>query len=528
MGAKRWIAAIVSGIVIAVASGQSLATVKPHALFGPNMVLQQGRKVPVWGTAEDGEKVTVRFQDQAASAVAKDGRWRVELNNLKPGGPFAMTIEGTNRIELPNVLVGEVWICSGQSNMQWPLSMTENAKENIAQAANPNLRLFTVERRGRPRPEADVPLIPLSAGQDAFRANPQGIWLECTPRSAEDFSAVAYYFGAELQKTRGVPVGLIHTSFGGTPAQAWTRREALAAVPELKIYLDQFDAAQQSYVAARNQYAAAAEAYRAAAQQAKEAGKTPPQLPPAPVDPGTSQGSASTLYNAMIAPLIPFAIQGAIWYQGESNAFSLEEALRYRTLFPAMIENWREDWKLGDFPFLFVQLAPWNGASQATWPELWESQLLTTRKLPKVAMAVITDLGDEKDIHPKKKQPVGARLALAARALAYGEDVVYSGPLYESMAVDGNTAILSFQHAGGGLMARDGELVGFTIAGADKKFVKAEAQIDGDKLKVSSPDVERPVAVRYGWENFPKPTLNLFNKEGLPASPFRTDLPGQM
>jgi sialate O-acetylesterase len=444
------------------------------------------------------------------------------LNNLKAGGPFTMTIEGTNRIELANVLVGEVWICSGQSNMQWPLRMTENAKESIAKAANANLRLFTVERRGSPRPEANVPFVPLPGGPDPFRANPQGIWLQCTPASVEDFSAVAYYFGAELQKALGVPVGLIHTSYGGTPAQAWTRREALAAVPELGIYLNQYDAAERGYIDAVNQYAAAAEAYRAAAPEAKASDKAPPA---APVDPGRNQGSASTLYNAMIAPLVPYAIKGAIWYQGESNAFSVEEALRYRILFPAMIQNWREDWKLGDFPFLFVQLAPWNGASEAKWPELWESQLLVARKLPKVGMAVIADLGDEKDIHPQRKHPVGARLALAARALAYGADIEYSGPLYDGMTVDGNAAIVSFGHTGGGLVAKDGALVGFTICGPDGKFVKAEAQIDGDKVRISSPEVSKPVAVRYGWENFPKPTLNLFNKEGLPASPFRTDGP---
>jgi sialate O-acetylesterase len=488
------------------------------------MVLQQGMTVPVWGTAQEGEKVTVRIQDQEASAATKHGRWMVQLKDLKAGGPFTMTIEGTNRIELTNVLVGEVWICSGQSNMQWPVSMSFQAKQYLGRAKNSNIRLFTVQRRGSPKPEADIPFVPLPPAPDSFQANAQGIWLECTPASAEDFSAVAYYFGQELQEKLHVPVGLIHNSFGGTPAQAWTRREALAAVPELKIYLDQYHAAEGSYPNAVNKYAAAAEAYREGVEKAKAAGKAPPAPPAVPIDPGKSQSLASTLYNAMIAPLTPYAIKGAIWYQGESNGFALEEALRYRILFSTMIKNWREDWKQGDFPFLFVQLAPFNAGPQARWPELRESQLLTAKNLSRVGMAVITDLGDEKEGHPRRKQPVGARLALAARALAYGENIVYSGPIYDRMRVEGSKVEISFKHVGGGLVARDGDLVGFTICGPDKEFVKAEARIEGDKVAVWSSAVSSPLAVRFGWENFPKPLLNLFNKEGLPASPFRTDV----
>lgn len=524
MSARGSLAAIATCVVAALAGRPAPATVKPHALFGQNTVLQQGMNVPVWGTAREGEKVRVRIQDQEASTTTKDGKWMVQLKDLKAGGPFTMTIEGTNKIELTNVLVGEVWFCSGQSNMQWPVSMSYQAKDNIARAKNAKLRLFTVQRRGSPKPETDIPFVPLPLVPDSFQTNAQGLWLECTPSMVEDFSAVAYYFGAELQEKLQVPVGLIHTSYGGTPAQAWTRRDVLAAVPEFKIYLDQYDVAERAYVAALNKYAAAAESYRAAVDKAKAAGKPAPPRPANPVDPGKSPGSASTLYNAMIAPLIPYAMKGAIWYQGESNAFSPDEALRYRRLFPAMIKNWRDDWKQGDFPFLFVQLAPWNGSPQARWPELWESQLLTVKSVPKVGMAVITDLGDEKDIHPQKKQPVGARLALAARALAYGANIVYSGPIYDSMKVEGSKVEISFQHVGSGLVAKDGDLVGFTICGPDKKFVKAEAKIDVDKVIVGNSSVSNPLAVRFGWENFPKPVLNLFNKEGLPASPFRTDV----
>lgn len=427
------------------------ADVQPHPLFCENLVLQQGTAVPVWGTADPGEKVSVRCQGQEVSVVAdKDGQWLVRLQDLKPGGPYELTITGKNSIRLENVLVGEVWLCSGQSNMEWSVKASADADKNIAASANDRIRLFTV-----PRTKAETPQTHL-----------KGNWSVCGPATVAGFSAVGYYFGRDLQKALNVPVGLIHSSWGGTAAELWTSRRVLDSNPNFP----------------------------------KNGGQ---------------------LYNGMIAPLIPYAIKGVIWYQGESNA---GRAWQYRSLFPAMIQNWRDDWKQGDFPFLYVQLAPFmkivNEPSESAWAELREAQLLTLKQ-PNTAMAVITDLGDEKDIHPRRKEPVGQRLALAALGRVYGRKIVYSGPIYESMKVEGNQAILRFQHTGSGLIVKGDRLTGFTIAGEDRKFVNADAVIVEDRVVVSSPSVSRPVAVRFGWANYP--LVNLYNKEGLPASPFRTD-----
>jgi sialate O-acetylesterase len=379
--------------------------------------------------------------------------------------------------------------------MQWTITASANPQETIANSKDVMLRLFTVQRRAADAPESDLR---------------QGNWSECGPDTVPSFSAVAYFFGRDLRKALNVPVGLISTNVGGTPAEAWTSRRVLESDPMLRGYLERHE------LAVRN-YPQALERFKEAEARAKAAG-TPPPRPPA--NPAQSAQRPCGLYNAMIAPLIPYSIKGAIWYQGESNA---GRAYEYRTLFPAMIRNWREDWKQGDFAFLFVQLAPFmqivNEPQESAWAELREAQLLTL-KTPKTGMAVITDVGDPNDIHPKQKEPVGARLALAARRIAYGERIVHSGPIYRDMKVEGNKIVLTFRN-GGGLMAKDGELKGFTIAGEDKKFVNAQAEIQGNKVIVWSPQIEHPVAVRYGWANCP--VVNLYNKEGLPASPFRTD-----
>ncbi len=441
----------------------SSADVKPNSLFSDNAVLQQGMPVPVWGTARDGEKVTVQLGDQKASTTAIGGKWRVTLNALKAGGPFTLTMKGDNTVEAKNVLVGEVWICSGQSNMQMTVRSSADAQQNIDGSADPQLRLVTIPRQGTDEPLSDV------------RAN----WSDCTPQSVPDFSAVAYFFGRELRKDRKVPVGLISTNYGGTPAEAWTSKSALSALPELAYYTTQ-------------------------GNRRKDAGRP------------------MALYNAMIAPLIPYAIRGAIWYQGESNA---DRSWEYRTLFPTMIKNWREDWGEGDFPFFFVQLAPFMKIQpdpvDSAWAELRDSQLYTALTVPKTAQAVIVDVGDENDIHPKKKEPVGQRLALAARAIAYKEKVPYLGPSVSKMKVNGNRIELTFKNTDGGLTAPGGEVKGFAIAGADRKFQNAKATIEGNKVTVWNEHVLQPVAVRYGWANFP--VVSLQNGAGLYASPFRTD-----
>jgi sialate O-acetylesterase len=508
------------------------ADVKPHPLFSEGMVLQQGRNVPVWGAADDGEKVTVTFKagdkTQEASATAQGGKWAVTLTDLPAGGPYALTISGKNTIEFKKVLVGEVWVCSGQSNMFRPLKAFTGTEKAVAESNNPMIRLLTVPKKAATHPETTVDVT----------------WIDCTPDTTPDFSAVGYFFGRDLQKARKVPVGLISTSWGATPAESWTSEPSLAAEPSLKYIADSLPAHDAAHVKpemrakAEAEYKEAMKKYKAAAEQAKKEGKPAPKQPAPPNFVETDSHRPAGLYNGMIAPLQPYAVAGVVWYQGESNA---KRAYEYRTLLPCMIEGWRQAWaqaaekaegkadpNAGQFAFLLVQLAPFDRSwkpdappGDSEWAELREAQQLAARKLKKVGMAVITDVGDVKDIHPSQKEPVGARLALAARALQYGESIVYSGPTCDGMKTDGNKVVLSFKDVGAGLEAKGGELTGFTVAGEDQKFHKADAVIQGDKVIVSSKEVDKPVAVRYGWANFP--VVNLWNKDGLPASPFRTD-----
>ncbi|MFN3648883.1 MAG: sialate O-acetylesterase [Armatimonadota bacterium] len=486
------------------AAAPAAAEVSPNPLFSDNMVLQQGKSVPVWGTARDGERVTVRFGTQTISTTARDGKWMVRLRPLAASSdPQRMTISGDNTLTLNNVLVGEVWICSGQSNMQWPVSLSHDP-DSVAARSYDEIRLLTVPRVATNEPLSRV----------------QVSWVEPDDKSIRDFSAVALHFGKTLQRELGVPIGLISTNFGGTPAEAWTRREILAR--EFPQILENQSRAEANYAAARVDYQLALSAHRRAVEEAKARGQQPPPAPRQPGDPGQSPQRPTGLYNAMIAPLVPYAIRGAIWYQGESNAGA---AHQYHRLFPAMIRNWREDWGQGDFPFLFVQLAPFmqitRQPTESAWAELREAQLYTLRTVPNTGMAVITDVGDEKDIHPKAKEPVGYRLALSALGTVYGRNIVHSGPVYRSQSVAGDRIVLSFDHVGSGLSSQGGTLTGFTIAGPDRKWVDAQAEIRGGQVVVWSPQVKNPVAVRYGWANFP--LGNLWNRDGLPATPFRTD-----
>ena len=495
--------------IVAVVLAQSVAwaEVKPNALFSDGAVLQQGGKAPVWGAAKDGEKVTVKFCGQEVSAVAKDGKWMVDLAPLQAGGPFTMTIAGENTIELKNILVGEVWLCSGQSNMAMTLSGCDNAPEAAANATDPQLHLFSVALNASDTPVSEI----------------KGQWQEAGPTTVPGFTAVGYFFGRDLRKALKMPVGIINSSVGGTPAEAWTGMETLKSDPVLKVSLDAYAQAVAKYPEAKKRYEAALAAFNEEAAKEKAEGKTIDgrKRPRIPYGPESFQRPCC-LYDGMIVPLEPYALRGAIWYQGEGNS---GRAWQYRKLLPAMIENWRKDWDNKDLAFLIVQLAPYmkivTEPAESGWAELRESQLLTALNTPKCGLAVITDAGDPDNIHPKKKEPVGARLALAARAIAYGEKIEYWGPLYDSMKVEGNKAVLSFKSVAGGLVAQGGELTGFTLCGADKKFVNAKAEIQGDTVVVSSPEVQQPVAVRYGWANCP--VVNLFSKDGLPASPFRTD-----
>ena len=451
------IAAILAPITV-------LADVKPNPLFTDGAVLQRGQVVPVWGTADDGEKVTVEFGGQMVSTTARAGKWRVDLQPLQAGGPFEMKITGKNAVTIKDLLVGEVWVCSGQSNMEWTLGKIDREKKYAPKADFPKIRMFTVAKTTAMEPQTEV----------------KGEWKSCSPAAVPAFSAVGYFFARDLHENLKVPVGMISSSWGGTVAQAWTSLEGFEGRPELKGFID-----------------------------------TTKQIKEKPPEKGLNQNLPTVLFNGMIAPVIPYAMKGVIWYQGESNA---KNSKQYQTLFPALIADWRKLWKQGDFPFFYVQIAPFKGQP----PEIREAQFLTLAKTKNTAMVVTTDVGDANDIHPIAKEPVGQRLALAARALTYGEKIEYSGPLYQSMQADRDTVELTFAHVGGGMVAKDGDLKGFTIAGPDKKFVPAKAVIKGDKVLVSSPEVKSPKAVRYGWDNVPD--VNLFNKDGLPASPFRTDV----
>ncbi|PYJ85843.1 MAG: sialate O-acetylesterase [Verrucomicrobia bacterium] len=490
-------------LILVCAAFTARADVKLAGLFSDNMVLQRRMRAPVWGWADEGEKVTVTFRGASVSATAKGGKWIVKLPGQNAGGPDRLIVEGKNKIELKNILVGEVWICSGQSNMEFPLSRSFDSEKDIASSAQPNLRLFTV-----PKLKANEPVNNVMAG-----------WQECNPDTVKNFSAVAYYFGRDLRQARGVPVGLIHTSWGGSPAEVWMSEKVLAGNPDYE------KAILGDYQTALKNYQVASEKFEEELLSSKVEGKNTERKPPSP-----PPWKPAELYNGMIAPLIPYAIKGAIWYQGESNA---GRAWQYRALFPDLIRNWRRDWGESDFPFLAVQLAPWDrnkkrSVDQITatpgdsdWAELREAQLLATKVLPKVGLAAITDVGDKDDIHPTKKEPVGARLARLARNIAYGEKVECYGPRYRQMQIKADKIIVNFDHLSGGLEARGGRLRGFAICGADRKFVWANAEIDGGRVVVSSPQVEKPVAVRYGWADYP--VVNLFNREGLPALPFRTD-----
>jgi len=628
------------------AISRARADVVPNPLFSDNAVLQQGAVVPVWGTAEPGEKVTVEIAGHAVSTKAsKDGRWLVRLPELKAGGPHVLTISGKNKLVLNNILVGEVWIAGGQSNMERQLGprggqkTITNWQQEVADAKYPEIREFAVAQTMALEPVDTV----------------KGSWAVCSPDTVKDFTAVGYFFARDLHRARHVPVGLIHSSWGGTAAEAWMSQGALRRRSDFAEDLAEVKSMLVDPVRARREARERREAWFRASDPGTAA--SPPwsdtdidtsawktmnlptvwedagykdfdgtfwfrrtvDLPRAamggdgelhlgPIDdvdttwinghlvgsslgwdvprvyripakwlkpganviavrvldtgaggglwggddpmrlvvgagakatslslagqwscrPGVSladvakppedhnqnPNTATVLWNGMIAPLLPYAIAGVVFYQGESN---MDRARQYRSLFPALIEDWRRAWGEGDFPFLFVQVAPYRDMT----PEIREAQLWAWQHTTNTAMVVTTDCGDADDIHPAYKQPVGERLSLAARALAYGEKIEYSGPVFASMKVSGAKAVLRFTHADGGLVAKGGPLRGFTVAGADKVFHPARARLRGQTVSVSSAKVRVPVAVRYGWATVPDG--NLFNRAGLPASPFRTD-----
>ncbi len=512
-------------LVVLIFTPRLPADVKPAALFADDMVLQRDMPMPIWGTADAGEAVSISIAGHQANATADtDGHWLARFNDpLQAGGPFEMIVRGKqNTLTLKNVLVGEVWIAGGQSNMEMHLDKVEGGPAAAA-ANDPRIRFFKVGGALPATPSREL----------------HGQWQTSNPQNAKDWSAAGYFFARDLHAALGVPVGIIQNAVGWTPAEAWTSRAALVADPELKPIMDRWDQWAAASPKAKQIYAAGLAEWKRAAEQARTEGKAAPPEPPAPANPDFIH-HASLLFNGMLHPLIPCAFRGVIWYQGETNASRAEQ---YRRLFPAMIRDWREQWHAavpasptapttapaGDFPFIFVQIAPLD-AGPIDRAELREAQRETLAQVRNAAMVVTVDIGMQKDEHPKNKLEVGRRLSLAAQKLAYGKAAIASGPVYRRMKIEGASIRLTFDDLGGGLVSKPGpraeqsdgtKLIGFTIAGADQKFVPADARIDGDTVVVSSASITQPTAVRYAFANWPQ--YSLFNKAGLPASPFRTD-----
>jgi sialate O-acetylesterase len=464
----------------------------PHVLTD-HMVVQRGLPVHIWGTAAADEPVSVSFHDGSTSTKTDSaGHWSVYFKPERAGGPYEVKVSGSsNRVTLTDVLVGDVWVASGQSNMELPMTRTDNAQAEIAAANYPKIRLLTVDRK-----VSDYPLPDMSAKP----------WTVCSPETIAGFSAVAYYFGRNLEEKLDVPIGLIESNWGGTPAEAWTSLPGLSADAGLMpVYASwaQMMQNQPAALAARQVQLAKWEA------DGKHGDR--------PYSPNQDNSwEPGGLFNAMIAPLTPFPIRGAIWYQGESNA-STERASTYARLFQAMIRDWRHAWGEGDFPFLFVQLANYTAGGGDSWPLVRDAQRQALG-LSNTGMAVTIDIGNPKDIHPKDKKDVGIRLALAARAITFGEKLESSGPLYRQVTPTETSSLrVWFDHADG-LKATSTSLTGFEIAGTDRKFKPAEARIEGSTIIVSSPEVPSPAYVRYGWAD--NPTCDLINSANLPASPF--------
>jgi sialate O-acetylesterase len=474
----------------------------PHVI-GSHMVLQRDMAVPIWGWADPGERVMVKIAGQEASAVSDDkGRWMIRLKAMEAGGPHEMTVAGTNTIQLADILVGEVWVCSGQSNMEMPVRQANNAEQEAAASDFPQIRLLTLPHRPTGEPADDF----------------DGQWDVCDPKTVWGFSAAGFFFGRHLYQELKVPIGLINTSWGGTRIEPWTPAEAFADEGIFKDIRQQIAEAAPQYKDAVSKALPRYEAWLKKARQAEDSGQSVPPPPQWPSHPLASNTTPTGLYNGMIHPLVPFAIRGAIWYQGEANC---SDGAKYTKMMRALIDGWRKAWGEGDFPFYYVQIAPFGRFySRDQLPKLWEAQR-AAMKIPNTGMIVITDITDLNDIHPTNKQDVGKRLALWALAKTYGrQDVVCSGPLIKSKKIEGDKVRLSFDYVGGGLVSRDGQpLTWFEIAGEDMKFTKAEAAIDGDTIVVHSDQVSAPAAVRFGWSQVAQP--NLINKEGLPASPFQ-------
>ncbi len=481
------------------------------SLFSDHMVIQRDVKVPVWGWAAPDTEITVSLGGNSSKTRAgADGRWSADFPKMSAGGPHQLVVQGDRKITIEDVLVGEVWLGSGQSNMAMAVKASGNFKEEQSSATLPTIRMFTVKRVSKSSPQNKC----------------SGTWKVCSPETVGAFSATAYFFGRKLHAALNVPVGLINSSWGGTAIEAWTSMDVQESVAGLQPVFAQWkkDRAKWTPESAARDHKIALARWEKRVVAAKEAKKRKPRRPRKRLNPVLNQNHPANLYNGMIAPLIPYAIRGVVWYQGERNARNIDTATRYRIQMPIMIADWRRRWG-HEFAFGFVQLPNFkkrdaNAGSHTAWAVMRES-MLKTLAVDNTGMAITIDVGMAGNIHPKDKQSVGLRLAHWALADVYGKDIVASGPLAKSSQVDGEKLVLTFRHAIG-LQTSDGKAVkGFAIAGADCKWHWAEAKIAGDRVTISHPDVPKPMAVRYAWGD--NPSCNLVNGAGLPASPFRTD-----
>lgn len=495
----------------------------PAQIFTDNMVLQRDCPIPLWGKAADGSRVKVEFCGRTYKTEAVDGKWRIQLSPMNAGGPFDMKIQcGACVMTLRNILIGEVWVAGGQSNMQFPLIESLHGAEEAADADDEGIRYY------------DVPKIEYEGDGVGPECLPLAAWQLCTAQNAAAFSAVAFHYAKKLRQALNVSIGIIGCNMGATSASCWMSEEALSSDEEIRVYLDEYyahlnehdDNAYKRELEDFNRqieaYQRKVEAFKATHPGAGEA-EVNQQVGPCPGPPPMGKKSfmrPTGLYHTMLKKITPYAIRGVIFYQGEGDTHKPE---LYKKLFGKMMQNWRDDWQLPGLPFLFVQLAFYAcdiKPEGETWAVLREQQRLTCCEDPHASMAVITDCGEKDNIHPVDKKSVGERLALLARAKIYGHDVEYSGPVFREMKVDGSKAVLHFDHAGNGLTARNGALKGFEICGKDGRYVEAKAAIGGISVEVSADCISVPFAVRYGWANYAE--INLYNEEGLPAGPFRT------
>ncbi len=481
-----------------------------NALFTDHMVLQRERGIPVWGTGTDGETVTVHIRELSAEAVVRGGEWKVTLPAMEAGGPYELTIQaGGDKLTFRDVLVGDVWLAGGQSNMEWRLADSSNADQEAAAANFPLVRYY------------EVPRVAYDDGQEHA-----GAWAVCSPETVKQFTAVGYHFARTLVGELDVPIGIVGCNWGGTSASCWVPEEAIASDPELRVYVDVYkekvsELDPETAKKEQDDYQAAVDAW----VRRESEGLKGAELGDFPWPPPLNERSflrPNGLYGTMLRKAVPYGIKGFIYYQGESDA---DRPHLYDRLMAVMIGQWRQDWGDDSLPFLFVQLPGYGDPYDhdgVNWPLLREAQQRASERIPNTAMAVILDCGEENDIHPRDKRPVGERLGGIALKEVYGRDVACYGPFFKSLAIDGSKAIVSFSHAESGLASTSGEVLGFEIAGTDGKFVKADAVIAGSTVVVSSAEVAVPAAVRYAWASWPTATLK--NGIGLPAAPFRTSI----